>query len=159
MKRRPPGCGGNRLSCGRSGAEPRLGRRVPELLWQAGPEQVEVTVHAGCYPAGHSRRTLLPDLLRSLRPLLLELGLASDLELAALDAAVRAHLADPRVLMMPHLLVSALARKPLAPLSSLRADHAVLGHDRGDQVGRGDVEGVVQRAGSLRARPARPGRT
>ena len=34
-------------------------------------------------------------------------------------------------------------------LASLRADHAVLGHDRGDQVGRGDVEGVVQRAGAL----------
>jgi hypothetical protein len=137
------------LSFARSGADPRLGRRVPELLRQAGLEQVEVTVHASCYPAGHSRRTLLPDLVRSLRPVLLDQGLASDRELAALDGAVRAHLADPWVLMMPHLLVSVLARKPLAPLSSLRADHAGFRHDRRDQVGRGDVEGVVERAGSL----------
>jgi SAM-dependent methyltransferase len=99
------------LSFGRSGADLRLGRRLPELLSQAGLEQAEVTVHAGCYPAGHSRRTLLPDLVRSLRSVILDLGLASEAELAALDSAVRAHLADPRVLMMPHLLVSVLARK------------------------------------------------
>ena len=86
------------LGFGRYGADPRLGRQVPELLWQAGLERVEVTVHAGCYPAGHSRRTLVPDLVRSLRPVLIELGLASDRELTALDGAVRAHLADPRVL-------------------------------------------------------------
>jgi len=45
-------------------------------------------------------------------PVILDLGLADDRELAALDRAVREHLADPRVLMMPHLLVSALARQP-----------------------------------------------
>ena len=104
------------LSFVRSGADPRIGRRVPELLRQAGLEPVEVTVHANCYPAGHSRRTLLPDLVRSLRPVLTDRGLASEAELAELDEAVRAHLADPRVLMMPHLLVGVLARKPLAPL-------------------------------------------
>lgn len=71
-----------------------------------------MTVHAGCYPAGHSRRTLIPDLVRSLRPVILDLGLAGDRELTALDQAVRDHLADPRVLMMPHLLVSGLGRKP-----------------------------------------------
>lgn len=103
------------LSFSRSGADLRLGRRLPELLSQAGLEQVEVTVHAGCYPAGHSRRTLLPNLVRGLRPVILDLGIASDRELAAVDRAVRAHLADPRVLMMPHLLVTALARKPLGP--------------------------------------------
>jgi SAM-dependent methyltransferase len=103
------------LSFGRSGADLQTGRKLPELLRQAGLEQVEVTVHAGCYPTGHSRRTLLPDLVRSLRSVILDLDLASDGELAEVDRAVRAHLADPRVLMMPHLLVSALARKPLAP--------------------------------------------
>src|ERR1700761_3946738 len=35
----------------------------------------------------------------------------------------------------------------------LRADHAVLGHDRGDQVGRSDVKGVVKRAGAFRRGP------
>ena len=96
----------------RAGADLRLGRRLPTMLWQAGLEDVEVTVHAGCYPAGHSRRTVIPDLVRSLRPVILDLGLAGDRELAGLDRAVRDHLADPRVLMMPHLLVTALGRKP-----------------------------------------------
>ena len=95
----------------RSGADLRLGRRLPTMLRQAGLEDIEVTVHAGCYPVGHSRRTILPDLVRSLRPVILDLGLASDGELTDLDRAVRDHLADPQVLMMPHLLVTALGRK------------------------------------------------
>jgi hypothetical protein len=101
-----------RAGFGRSGADPLIGRRLPAMLWQAGLADVAVTVHAGCYPAGHSRRTLIPDLVRSLRPVILGLGLAGHGELAALDRTVREHLADPRVLMMPHLLVVALARKP-----------------------------------------------
>jgi SAM-dependent methyltransferase len=101
-----------RVRFGRTGADPLLGRRLPAMLWDAGLTDVEATVHAGAYPVGHSRRTLLPDLVRSLRPAILRLGLADDGELDALDRAVRAHLADPRVLMMPHLLVSAVARKP-----------------------------------------------
>jgi glucose-1-phosphatase len=38
-------------------------------------------------------------------------------------------------------------------LAALRADHPVLRHDRADQVGRGDVEGVVERAGAVRRGP------
>jgi hypothetical protein len=41
-----------------------------------------------------------------------ELGLADEHELTELDLAVRQHLADPRTLMMPHLLVAAWGRKP-----------------------------------------------
>jgi hypothetical protein len=76
---------------------------------------VEVTVHAGCYPVGHSRRTVIPDLVRSLRPFILDLGLADEHELTRIDGAVREHLADPRVFVMPHLLVTAVARKPRDP--------------------------------------------
>ena len=97
---------------GRSGADPLIGRRLPAMLWQAGLADVTVTVHAGCYPVGHSRRDLLPDLVRSLRPVIIGLGLAGEGELARLDRTVRGHLADPRVLMMPHLLVTAVARNP-----------------------------------------------
>jgi len=97
---------------GRLGADPRIGRRLPELLRQAGLAGIEVTVHAPAYPAGHSRRTLLPDLVRSLRPAILQYGLSGERELAELDQAVRAHLADPRTLMMPHLLVVTRGRKP-----------------------------------------------
>jgi hypothetical protein len=41
-----------------------------------------------------------------------DLGLSDDRELAELDDAIRAHLADPRTLMMPHLLIAAWGRKP-----------------------------------------------
>jgi trans-aconitate methyltransferase len=101
-----------RAGFSRSGADLLIGRRLPTMLWQAGLDDVDVTVHAGCYPAGHSRRTVIPDLVRSLRPFILDLGLADDDELARIDRAVREHLADPRVLIMPHLLVTAVARKP-----------------------------------------------
>jgi SAM-dependent methyltransferase len=101
-----------RASFPRAGADLRLGRRLPELFREAGLTDVGATVYAGSYPAGHSRRTVLPDLVRSLHPVILGLGLADERELADVDAAVRAHLADPRTLMMPHLLVTAWGRQP-----------------------------------------------
>jgi SAM-dependent methyltransferase len=101
-----------RASFPRAGADLRLGRRLPELFRGAGLTDVGATVYAGSYPAGHSRRTVIPDLVRSLHPVILGLGLAGERELANVDAAVRAHLADPRTLMMPHLLVTAWGRKP-----------------------------------------------
>jgi hypothetical protein len=39
------------------------------------------------YPKGHSRRAILLDLVQSMRPQVLELGLASGAELDELDAA------------------------------------------------------------------------
>jgi SAM-dependent methyltransferase len=101
-----------RASFPRAGADMRLGRRLPELFRAAGLADVGATVYAGSYPAGHTRRTVIPDLVRSLHPVILGLGLAGERELADVDAAVRAHLADPRTLMMPHLLVTAWGRKP-----------------------------------------------
>jgi ubiquinone/menaquinone biosynthesis C-methylase UbiE len=96
----------------RSGADLHTGRRLTELYRQAGLEQVDVLVYAPVYPAGHSRRTILPDLVCSLRPMILELGLSDERELTDVDQAVRAHLADPRTLVMSHLLVVAWGRKP-----------------------------------------------
>ena len=98
----------------RSGASLSVGRRLPELYRRAGLEQVDFVVHAPTYPAGHSRRTILPDLVRSLRPMILKLGLSDERELADLDRAVREHLADPRTVVMSHLLVVAWARKPVS---------------------------------------------
>jgi ubiquinone/menaquinone biosynthesis C-methylase UbiE len=100
-----------RASFSQSGADPCIGRRLPELYRKAGLEDVEVTVHAPAYQVGHSRRTLLPDLVRSIRPAIQDLGLCTQQELAELDREVREHLADPRTLMMPHLLVVAWGRK------------------------------------------------
>ena len=98
---------------GRSGADPLIGRRVSELYRNAGLDEIEVVSHAPAYAAGHSRRTILPDLVRSLRPVILRLGLCDERELAEADREVRRHLADPRTVVMPHLLMVTCARKPV----------------------------------------------
>jgi SAM-dependent methyltransferase len=99
-------------SFSRNGADLLIGRRLTELYRNAGLEEIEVVSYAPLYPAGHSRRTILPDLVRSLRPMILELGLSDERELGEVDRAVREHLADPRTVVMSHLLVVAWARKP-----------------------------------------------
>lgn len=101
-----------RTSFSRSGASLLIGRRLTELYRQAGLEEIEVVAYAPLYPAGHSRRTVLPDLVRSLHPTIIGLGLSDEQELAELDREVRQHLADPRTMVMSHLLVVAWARKP-----------------------------------------------
>jgi hypothetical protein len=55
----------------------------------AGLADVDVEVRAPVYPFGHSRRTARVDLVRSMRPYVLELGLASEAELTRLAAARR----------------------------------------------------------------------
>jgi SAM-dependent methyltransferase len=107
-------------SFGRSGADLHIGRRLTELYRDAGLEEIEVVAHTAVYPAGHSRRTILPDLVRSLSPVILELGLTDEQGLASLDSAVREHLADPRTLMLSHLLFAARGRKPTAGAAERR---------------------------------------
>jgi ubiquinone/menaquinone biosynthesis C-methylase UbiE len=96
----------------RQGADLHIGRRLPELFRQAGLEDIEVMSYAPVYPATHSRRTLLPDLVLSMRPVILKLGLADERELNELDHQVREHVADPRTLSIPHLLFVVRGRKP-----------------------------------------------
>ena len=104
-----------RTGFSRSGADLLIGRRLTELYRQRGPgRRSRWCRNAPTYPAGHSRRTILPDLVRSLRPMILELGLSDERELGELDRAVREHLADPRTVVMSHLLVVAWARKPVS---------------------------------------------
>ncbi len=96
----------------RAGADLYIGRKLAGMYRQAGLVDIQVQVHAGAYPVGHSRRTVIPDLVRSLRPVVAELGVASDAELTGVDLAVRRHLARTDTLMMPHLLVAVRGRKP-----------------------------------------------
>lgn len=72
----------------RNGADPCIGRRVPELFRAAGLTDVEVEARARIYPAGHTRRTVRIDLVRSMRPHVLAMGLANEAELDELDATV-----------------------------------------------------------------------
>jgi ubiquinone/menaquinone biosynthesis C-methylase UbiE len=101
-----------RACFGRNGADLLIGRRLAELYREAGLRDVQVQASVRVYPAGHTRRTVLADLVRSLRPLIVELGLADERELTEVDQAVRAHLADPRTVVVPHLWFTVWGRKP-----------------------------------------------
>jgi hypothetical protein len=96
----------------RNGADPFIGRRLPELFRQAGLADVTVEAKAPVYPAGHSRRTIRADLVRAMRPHILQMGLASEAELDELDAAARAHLSDPATVTISALMFLAWGRKP-----------------------------------------------
>jgi ubiquinone/menaquinone biosynthesis C-methylase UbiE len=79
----------------RNGADWRIGRRVAELYRSAGLVDVQVEARADAYPHGHTRRTIRVDLIRSMRPHVLELGLATERELDQLFSAALAHLDNP----------------------------------------------------------------
>ena len=101
-----------RSTFSRNGAYPFIGRRLTELVRDAGLQEVGVEARAAIHPAGDTRRTLRPDLVRSMRPMILEGGLTSQRELDELDRAVREHLDDPRTLVVPCLHFLAWGRKP-----------------------------------------------
>jgi SAM-dependent methyltransferase len=94
-------------------ADPFIGRRLPELLRQAGLADIGVEAKADVYPAGHSRRTIRLDLVRSMRSKIVARGIADERELEETDRAAREHLDDPDTLVLPHLLFLAWGRKPL----------------------------------------------
>jgi SAM-dependent methyltransferase len=96
----------------RNGADPWIGRRVPELLRRAGLEDVEVDARVQMYPPGNARRTLRLDLVQAIRPQVLEMGLATAAELDELNAAARAHFDDPQTVVMSSLLFRTWGRKP-----------------------------------------------
>jgi ubiquinone/menaquinone biosynthesis C-methylase UbiE len=96
----------------RNGADPTIGRRVPELFRQAGLTDVGVESRTQMYPPEHSRRTVRLDLVRAMRPQILEMALASREELDKLDATIRPHLEDPCTVAMTGLLFLVWGRKP-----------------------------------------------
>jgi len=95
----------------RNGADPWIGRRVAHLFRQAGLDNVEAEARVQMYPPGNSRRTVRLDLVRSMRPQVLEMGLASAAELDELDVAARAHLDDPHTVAIYGLLFLTWGRK------------------------------------------------
>ena len=105
----------------RNGADPWIGRRVPGLFRQAGLEDVGTEASVQMHPPGHSRRTIRLDLVRSMRPQVVEMGLASAAELNELDAAARAHLNDPHTVVLSGLLFLTPGRKPAALADALSA--------------------------------------
>ena len=98
----------------RNGASPHLGRRMSELYRRAGLHHIGIEAWSPVYPPGHSRRTVRADLVRSMRPQILDMGLADEAELDELDAAARRHFADPETVVMPGLMFLAWGRKSAA---------------------------------------------
>ena len=96
----------------RNGADILIGRRLTELYRAAGLDDIGVEARAGVYRSSDSRRAVRPDLVRSMRPMILDMGLADERELDEIDRAVREHLDDPRTLVMPHLTFLVWGRKP-----------------------------------------------
>jgi SAM-dependent methyltransferase len=94
------------------GADLSIGRKLTLLLGDAGLSDVGTDGRADVHPAGHARRTLLPDLVRSVSAKVVEGGIASRDELAQLDRQVRQLLADPATLTMSCLYFLAWGRKP-----------------------------------------------
>jgi ubiquinone/menaquinone biosynthesis C-methylase UbiE len=98
----------------RNGADILIGRRLTELYRAAGLDDIGVEARAGVYRSSDSRRAVRPDLVRSMRPMILDMGLADERELDEIDRAVREHLDDPGTIVMPHLTFLAWGRKPEA---------------------------------------------
>jgi len=61
---------------------------------------------------GERSRWNAPDLVRSLRPKILERELLTERQLDEMDRAARAHIEDPRTVMLPMLYFTAWGRKP-----------------------------------------------
>ena len=81
----------------------RLQRQADELA----PDSAALLDRVGLRPG-----QVAIDLVRSMRPQIMQLGLADEKELDTLDAAARAHIEDPRTVVMSGLLFLVCGRKP-----------------------------------------------
>jgi SAM-dependent methyltransferase len=99
------------LAFSRNGADPALGRKVPELLRGGGLHDVGVNVRPQMFPPGHTRRTARLDLVRAMRSHIIEMGLAEGTELDELDRDAREHLNDPDTVAIFGFLFLAWGRK------------------------------------------------
>jgi len=94
------------------GADIFIGRRLHQLLDEAGVVDIGVEARADVPPTGHPRRTVILDILQAMRPKITDQGLLSMAELDVLDRDARTHLADPGTMIMPHLSFMAWGHKP-----------------------------------------------
>ncbi len=93
------------------GAEFRMGRLMPGLFRRAGLVQIGVEVRGDVVPAGHTRRTVRPDLVRAMRPKILARGIATETELEDVDRHVRRRLAEPDTFCLSYLNYLTWGRK------------------------------------------------
>lgn len=95
------------------GLDPLIGHRLPGLLRAAGLVEVEVEVHGRAdAPDAYHRKHLLA-LIRAIHSEVVQQGLFTTTELAALSSALERHLDAPHTLVTRPLLFQAWGRKPL----------------------------------------------
>jgi SAM-dependent methyltransferase len=94
------------------GVDLRIGRKVPQMLRDAGLVDVEVAPIIHAYPCGHSQRNVLCDLLDTVRHRIAAEGLMSEREYAEEVKALKQHLASEGTLIIPNLVVQAWGKKP-----------------------------------------------
>jgi ubiquinone/menaquinone biosynthesis C-methylase UbiE len=95
-----------------NGLDPLIGHRLPGLLRAAGLVEVEVEVHARADAPGAYHRKHLLALIGAIRNELVERGLFTESELAALTGALERHLDAPNTLVTRPLLFQAWGRRP-----------------------------------------------
>jgi ubiquinone/menaquinone biosynthesis C-methylase UbiE len=96
----------------RNGIDPRVGRKLPRLLREAGLIEIRVNPIIHVYPPGHGRRSLLLDFAENLSERIVADELVGERELTELKAALARHLADPDTLVVSHLYFQAWGQKP-----------------------------------------------
>ena len=97
---------------GQDGADIHCGRRVPGLFQDAGLVDVGVEARADVFPIGTAQRFVHLNLVRALRPKILQRGLLDETALDALDRAARHHLDDPATIVLPFIYFLVWGRKP-----------------------------------------------
>ena len=94
------------------GLDTHLGRRLPQLLRDAGLVDVEATAHAGIDGAGHPYQTLLLQFVRRFHDDLVAAGYIKRDELDALVGALQRHLDHPDTVVVRALTVQAWGTVP-----------------------------------------------
>jgi SAM-dependent methyltransferase len=96
----------------KDGADFLVGRRLPRLLRQAGLVDIRVHPIMHVHPPGDARRTLVLDFLENFKQRILELGSASEAEIAELKLALATHIENPETGVFIGPYIQAWGRKP-----------------------------------------------
>jgi SAM-dependent methyltransferase len=113
------------------GADPHLGRRLPQLLGDAGLVEGDVEAVTEQCPPGHPQRGVIVDLLHNMAAKVARRGLVSEHHLGQLISRVRCHLDNPETLVVPVIYFLAWARKPPGQESARAAADTSTGVDPG----------------------------
>jgi SAM-dependent methyltransferase len=95
-----------------NGFDPLIGHRLPSLLRGGGIVDIHVEVHARADPPGAYHRKHLLAIVAAVRHQIVERGLFTEHELAALTGALERHLDDPHTLVTRPILFQAWGHKP-----------------------------------------------